>query len=139
VWVIKYNDIGMSKISFHVLRIGTAITFLWIGVLIFQHPEAWGGYINPWMLEFMPMPIRDVMLGTAGLDMVIGALLLTNSLVWFAALIGASHLIIVLIASGINEGTVRDIAILSGAIALMIDSIPEKITDKIKLWKKGRG
>jgi hypothetical protein len=33
----------MIKTSFHILRVGLAITFLWIGVLIFKNPESWGG------------------------------------------------------------------------------------------------
>jgi len=38
----------MDKASFHILRIGLAVTFLWIGVLILRNPEAWGGYMRPW-------------------------------------------------------------------------------------------
>src|SRR3989344_985984 len=112
----------MNKTSFHILRVGLAITFLWIGVLIFKHPEAWGGYMQPWALDLLPIPIKEAMIGTAILDIAIGILLLIDSFVWLAATVGGIHLIIVLTVSGINEGTVRDIAILAGAVALMIDS-----------------
>ena len=102
------------------------ITFLWIGILIFQNPEAWGGYLQPWVANLLPVPLYQAMVGTAILDMAIGALLLLNFLTWFAALVGAAHLVTVLIASGITEITARDIGLLAGAMALMIDALPRK-------------
>src|SRR3989344_6628976 len=122
----------MNKTSFHILRVGLAITFLWIGILIFKNPEAWGGYIQPWVTNLFPLPIKEAMLGTAVLDIVIGFLLLIDSFVWLAALVGAGHLIIVLAVSGINDVTVRDIGILAAMLALIWDSLPKNILDKIK-------
>lgn len=112
----------MDKSAFHILRVGTAITFLWIGVLIFQDPQAWGSYVAPWVVDLLPMSVKDVMISTAILDIAIGFLLLIDSFVFLAALVGAAHLFIVLIVSGINEGTVRDIAIVAATIALAVDS-----------------
>lgn len=125
----------MRKTSFHILRVGLAITFLWIGILIFKNPEAWGGYLQPWATGLLPIPIVQAMIGTAVLDIIIGALLLIDSFVWLAALAGAIHIIIVLTVSGISDITVRDIAILSAAIAIMADSLPKVFTDKIMSWQ----
>ena len=108
--------------SFQILRIGLAITFLWIGILIFKNPEAWGGYLQPWAAGLLPIPIAQAMIGTAILDIIIGAFLLFNFLPWLAALVGAIHLIIVLTVSGITDITVRDIGLLAGTLALMTDS-----------------
>lgn len=123
----------MNRASFHILRVGLAITFLWIGVLIFKQPEAWGGYLEPWAAGLLPVPIEQAMMGTAILDLAIGLLLLIDSFVWLAAGIGAIHLIIVLTVSGITDITVRDIAILAGAVALLFEARPKTITNKIKL------
>jgi len=122
----------MKKTSFHILRVGLAVTFLWIGVLIFKQPEAWGGYLMPWAAGLLPVPIEQAMMGTAVLDVIIGALLLYDFFVWFAALVGVIHLIIVLAVSGITDITVRDIGILAAAIALMADSLPENFINKIR-------
>ncbi len=127
----------MKKTSFHILRVGLAITFLWIGVLIFKQPEAWGGYLQPWAASLLPIPIAQAMIGTALLDIAIGTLLLFDSLVWLAALAGAIHLIIILTVSGITEITVRDIGILGTVVALMAESLPKTFTDKIMSWQKG--
>lgn len=121
----------MKKTSFHILRVGLAITFLWIGILIFKNPEAWGGYLQPWAAGILPIPLKQAMVSTAILDVAIGALLLIDSFVWLAALVGAIHLIIALTVSGITEITVRDIAILAAAVALMADSLPKRIVELI--------
>jgi uncharacterized membrane protein YphA (DoxX/SURF4 family) len=127
----------MQKISFHILRVGTAITFLWIGILIFQNPAAWGGYIEPWVIKLLPMSIKEVMLSTAVLDIVIGALLLFDFWVPWAAIVGAFHMLTVLTVSGINDATVRDIAILAGTLALFADSLSPAMKEKLMFWKKG--
>jgi len=116
----------MNKTSFHILRVGLAITFLWIGILIFKQPEAWGGYLQPWAAGLLPIPIKEAMIGTAVLDILIGAFLLFDFFVWFVALLGAIHLIIILTVSGITDITVRDIGILAAIIALVIDSFPKQ-------------
>ena len=122
----------MKRISFHILRIGLAITFLWIGILILKNPEAWGGYLRPWAAGLLPIPLAQAMMGTAILDIAIGAFLLINFLPWLAATIGAIHLIAILIVSGITDITVRDIGLLAGTLALIIDSPPPSIIRRIK-------
>ncbi|MEK9175428.1 MAG: hypothetical protein AAB795_02425 [Patescibacteria group bacterium] len=114
----------MKKASFNILRVGLAITFLWIGILIFKAPEAWGGYLEPWAVNLLPIPLAQAILGTAILDIAIGILLLTDFFVWGAAIVGSLHLVVVLVVSGITEVTVRDIGILAGMLAIMIDALP---------------
>jgi uncharacterized membrane protein YphA (DoxX/SURF4 family) len=126
----------MKKASFHFLRVGMAITFLWIGILIFKDPQAWGGYLQPWVIDILPIPITQTMIITAILDIAIGAFLLIDIFTWFAAFVGAIHLIIVLMVSGITDITVRDIGLLVGVIALMIDSLPQWVLNRIWFVKK---
>ncbi len=126
----------MKRTSFHFLRVGLAITFLWIGVLIFKNPDAWGGYLQPWAAGLLPIPLAQAMIGTAILDITIGAFLLIDFLPWLAALVGAIHIVIVLIVSGITDITVRDIGLLVAALALMIDSLPPWVLNKITGQKK---
>ena len=121
----------MKRISFHILRVGLAVTFLWIGILILRNPEAWGGYLQPWAAGLLPIPLVQAMMGTAILDIAIGAFLLINFLPWIASLVGAVHIIIILAVSGITDITVRDIGILAGTLALMIDSLPQSIIRRI--------
>ena len=129
----------MGKSSSRILRVGLAITFLWIGVLIIKQPEAWEYYLQPWAARLLPVPIEQAMMGTAFLDIAIGALLLFDLFVWLAALAAAVHLVIVLTVSGITDITVRDIGVLAAAVALMVDSLPKSFSDKIMSWQKRAG
>lgn len=121
----------MKIVSFHILRIGLAVTFLWIGVFIFKNPEAWGGYLQPWAEGLLPIPLAQAMFGTAILDIAIGIFLFINFLPWITALVGAVHLTVILIVSGITDITARDIGLLAGALAVMIDSLPFWVLNKI--------
>lgn len=115
----------MNRTAFHILRVGLAITFLWIGILIFKEPEAWGlTHLQPWAAGLLPVPLREAMIGTAILDLAIGFLLLTGLWVWVGALVGGFHLIIVLTVSGITAVTTRDIGLLAAMAALFIESFP---------------
>ena len=114
----------MTKSTFNILRVGIAITFLWIGVLIFKEPGAWGGLLQPWAADLLPIPIKQAMIGTAILDLVIGFLLLVDVWIWPAALIGSAHLVIVLVTTGITIVTVRDIGLLAATVALFWDRFP---------------
>lgn len=121
----------MNRASFHILRVGVAVTFLWIGVLIFKEPTAWGGYLQPWAAGLLPVPLKETMIGTALLDIAIGIMLLIDWRVWVASLLGSAHLIIVLTVVGIDGITVRDIAILAATLSLMADSMPKRWQDKL--------
>ena len=114
----------MKPPSYHILRIGMAITFIWVGVLILKDPAGWGGLISPWAEKLLPGPIEQVMLSTAILDIVVGAMLLLDFWVWIAGFLASIHLAIVLVTTGINAITVRDIGLLTGGLALMASSIP---------------
>jgi uncharacterized membrane protein YphA (DoxX/SURF4 family) len=114
----------IGKASFHILRVGTAITFLWIGVLILKSPESWGGYLQPWAMKLLPIPVTQALVATAILDIAVGFFLLLNYATWVAAFFGMLHIASVLVVSGITDITVRDIGLLSGTVALMIESMP---------------
>jgi uncharacterized membrane protein YphA (DoxX/SURF4 family) len=76
------------------------------------------------------------MISTAILDVTVGALLVLGFLTPWAALVGGLHILSVILVSGINEGTVRDIAIVAGTFALFVDSVPEGAREKLMFWKK---
>ena len=123
----------MKKISYHILRIGLAITFLWIGILIFKNPIGWSTYIEPWAAKLIPGSLVNAMLETAVLDMLVGIFLLFDIFTWLAALVGFLHIMIVLISCGITDVTVRDIGLLGAVLALAIETLPPKISSRIFL------
>ncbi len=122
----------MKKSSYHFLRVGLAITFIWIGVLIFRDPIAWGSYIEPWAVDLLPVSLAQVMVGTAVLDVLVGLGFLFNFYVWVAALLGSVHLLVVMTVSGVTDITIRDAGLLTGALALFIDSVPEEVARRFQ-------
>lgn len=110
----------MSYYAFHILRVGLAITFLWIGILILREPVAWTGFIRPWAETLLLSTPEKAMVGTAILDILIGAALLLDFWTFWASLAAALHLVIVLSVAGIDAITVRDIGLLAGALALAV-------------------
>lgn len=126
----------MSKTAFHILRVGLAITFLWVGVLIFRSPEGWGSFLQPWAAALLPLPLRTAMIGTAILDIIIGLLFLVDMGVWLGAVVGGVHLIIVLTTTGITDVTVRDIGLLSAVAALFFDTLPSSLKQRLAFWQK---
>lgn len=117
----------MKSTALAILRIGLGITFVWIGVYIVQDPLSWSGYIQPWVRKFLLASPEQVMFVNGLFDITLGALLLFNIWTWFASLLAAIHLVIVLIASGINSITVRDIGLLGAALALSLQTKPENL------------
>ena len=124
----------MTPPAFHILRVGMAITFLWIGILIFKEPEAWGLYLQSWAVDLLPISLKQAMIGAALLDILVGIFLLINIFTWVAAFFGAVHLIIILATAGINAVTVRDIGLLAAIIALMVFDWPAKFY----FWKRDK-
>lgn len=119
----------MEKLSFLTLRMGLGITFLWIGILILKDPVGWSAMINPKIQNLLPIPTKIIMANTAILDIAVGIFLIINFipfLTWIAAVIGTLHLIMVLIATGIDAITVRDIGLVGGTIAISLKTWPEK-------------
>lgn len=120
--------------GFHILRVGLGITFLWVAVLIIKDPASWGLVIKPWAVGLLSIPLKQAMIGTAILDAIIGVLLLVDVLTWLAALLASIHLAIVLTVAGIDQITFRDIGLLAGALAILIDSLSKSY----RFWRKGR-
>lgn len=110
--------------AFHILRLGLGITFLWIGVLILQNPSAWASFIRPWAAHLLFVPAKEAMIAAGILDIAVGFFLVVNMFTWIAGLVGAVHLGMVLVVSGINADTVRDIGLLGAALSLGISTMP---------------
>ena len=116
----------MKKVSYAALRIGLGVTFLWIGVLIFRNPVEWSFYVQPWAAKLIPGTLAHAMTATALLDMLVGVLLLLDTFVWLAALLGALQLVVVMGTTAVSEITARDAGLLLAAFALMIETLPAK-------------
>lgn len=112
----------MKHASYHVLRVGLGITFLWIGILIIQNPTSWSSYLLPWSKDLLDGWAIPIMYVIAGFDLLIGLLLLLDALLWLVAIVGILHLIVALLATGITALTVHDITLIAALIAIYLES-----------------
>lgn len=110
----------------HIIRIGIAITFLWIGVLIFKNPELWGGLLFGWAAGLLPIQIREAMIATAIFDFAVGFFLLIDKYTLPFSILGFVHLLAVIAVVGITAGTVRDIGLAAGLLGLVIYYWPRR-------------
>jgi len=120
------NYLLRQSAAFNILRVGIAITFLWIGILIFKQPEAWGTIIQPWAAGLLPIPLKQAMIGTAILDVALGFCLLVDKYVLTVSIIAFLHLLTVIATVGIDAMTVRDIGLAAGALSLIFAYWPDK-------------
>jgi uncharacterized membrane protein YphA (DoxX/SURF4 family) len=111
----------MNKTAFYILRVGLAITFIWVGVLILRSPDVWASFIAPWAKEMLLISPKSAIVATAIFDIVVGLAFLIDFWVLGAAVFASLHLISVFAVAGIDETTVRDIGLLAGSIALFIE------------------
>lgn len=122
-----------KKYALMSLRISLGITFFWIGILILQNPLVFAGYMQPWAAKLLPVPAEQALTTTGVLDMVIGLMLLFNWQTYIAAGLAAIHLVTVLIVSGIDSVTIRDVGLIGASTSLFFDTAPEKVLKKLKL------
>ena len=94
--------------------------------MVLKDPEGWAAFIKPWVIDLIPVPIAQFMIGTGVLDIAIGILLMFDTTLMIGSLLGTLHLITVLLGSGVNSVTVRDIAILTSVFSAFIESLPNK-------------
>ena len=104
----------MNKLSLNILRIS-------LGIFILQNPEGWSALIKPWAENLLISSPKNTMIVNGALDVIIGIALILNFLTWIFAALAAIHLLIILIFSGIDSITARDIGLLGASIALVIE------------------
>jgi len=100
------------------LRLGLAVTFIWIGVDIFRNPNTWIGYV-PVDPGFSLS--REAALSVGGVfDVTLGLMLLFRVWSKLAGWLAVLHLVAILIVQGINAVLIRDVGLLGTALALAL-------------------
>src|SRR3989344_6315582 len=112
--------VNNQSYGFHIIRVGLAITFLWVGVLIFRDLAGWAGFLLPWAQDLLPIPPVQAMMIVAVFDIVVGGVLLVGVWVWHSAMAAALHTALVLIVARIDPVTVRDIGLMAASFALAV-------------------
>jgi uncharacterized membrane protein len=108
---------GRHKWPHIFISLGLGITFLWIGLDILRHADAWIGYIP----QQLPFGLdREFTLKMTGIfDALLGALFIMRWWPKTAATLAALHLIGILAVQGIDQIVIRDVGLLGASLALL--------------------
>lgn len=107
------------------LRIGLAIAFFYAGIAMLFTPQNWIGYIPSWLQAIIPhsifIPIH------AFFEILLAFWLISNKKIYLASVISSLDLISIIIFNySALDIIFRDLAILSGALALAVINYKEK-------------
>jgi uncharacterized membrane protein YphA (DoxX/SURF4 family) len=103
-----------------IIRLGLAIVFLWFGISKILQPESWIAWLPTW-IEQLPISTTTHLILQGIAEAILGVLLLLGLFTRLAAAIAAILLVAVIITIGYNDIAIRDLAILSIAIALFFN------------------
>lgn len=103
------------------LRLSGGSVFLWFGIDKWIHPESWFGYVPDWLWPLTPVGAEETMIIFGILEFLIGAALIMGKYVREAAILAVVQLLAILVVTGANELTVRDVGLMGIYLALIIE------------------
>lgn len=111
-----------SKWGIHILTLGLAFVFVWFGIDKFVHPLLWIDFLPEWMTGFLGIT-RETWLSVLGvLEIIMGVMIVIPVRVIRQA--GASiislHLLVIVWEIGLTDIGVRDVGLLTSAVALLL-------------------
>jgi hypothetical protein len=112
---MRYGRYGWSHLA---LSWGLGITFLWIGLHMFQNPDTWIGFVP----EDIPGELsrESALQATALFDTLVGILLILRWWQKTVAFLATLHLAVILLQNGIDALLVRDVGLFGAAVALLL-------------------
>lgn len=112
---MRYGRYGLPYMT---LRIGLAVTFLWIGFDILKHPGLWIGYLPP--QQIIDLPPATILRFIGLFDISLGLMFLSRATSRLAGLLASIHLIGILITNGIAAGLIRNLGLIGATLAIAL-------------------
>ncbi len=114
------------------LRIGLGLMYVYSGVSLIRHPYDWQGFLPPWFGElvsrFLPLETYLALQGTG--ELVMAAIFLLPFMpliaVRVAAIAAALEFAGILLLTGLDLITFRDIGLLGAAFGLFLITLPDR-------------
>ncbi len=103
------------------LRLGLGLVFLYAGFSIIANPTAWIGYVPQFVENFYPR--ESALILHAIFDLLLGAGLLLGQFLPLVSIMAFLNLTSILIFSGIDDITFRDVGLAFAALALFFRSV----------------
>jgi len=117
------------KLSHLFIRLGLAAVFLWFGIDKFLSPNYWINAWTPiWVIDFVSkFGIEGVtlMYFFGVFEIVIGVSLITAVFIRFFSFLAIMFLVSIIIFTGFNEVSMRDVGLIGGFLSLLFWSSNE--------------
>lgn len=112
----------MKPLARIVLRVGIALAFAWVGIMILRSPSVWFSMVQPWARYIVRASMRGPVMAVGVLDVLIAVGLLFEGTVWMASVLGSVLLLLTLVVTGITDITVNYVGILAAVVAIALDA-----------------
>jgi uncharacterized membrane protein YphA (DoxX/SURF4 family) len=116
-----YQSLQTSQLM---IRIGVAAVFLWFGVNKFIQPQYWiDAWMSPWAqhaAQAIGMSVTNAVFLVGIFEVLVAASLITGFFLRAFAAAAMVFLLLVLVATGLNEIVIRDIGIMAALGALVV-------------------
>jgi len=109
----------MHRKSYWILRICLAIVFIWFGVDKLLSPNNWFDYV-PTMINDMPFKINTFIILNGMFEVILGLMLLWRRTLYLASGVIVLFIAMITIFLGFDEVIVRNLGLLSVALALFM-------------------
>ncbi len=120
-----------------VLRVGLAAVFGWFGIDKFIHPIVWVKWVPQYVINILPFSEKIFIFILGGIESLLALFFLLGLFTRLAGIIASLLLLSIIATAGINEITMRDIAILGGALSLAFSGATGISIDSI--WRSRGG
>lgn len=115
-----------AALTWFILQLGLAVTFVYAGVDILLHPTNWIGWLPQWLSAISPLKDTPLLYTIGVGHIMLAALLFVPRYTRVAATLLAAFLVALLVSSSRDSWLIvyRDVGVLSAALALVV--LPKK-------------
>ncbi len=115
-----------AAVSWFILQLGLAVTFVYAGVDILWHPSNWIGWLPQWVSAISPLKDTPLLYTIGVAHIILAVLLFVPRYTRVAAALLAAFLVALLVSSSRDSWLIvyRDVGVLAAALALIL--LPKK-------------
>ena len=117
-----------KKMASLALRFGLAATYIYSGLSLILEPAAWLAYVPVWFVDILPVGILPYLQFQGILELLLAAAFISGILLRPAAFLSALEMLLILVLSGVDGVTFRDLAILGGSLAVFFSTFNNQAT-----------
>ena len=120
VFIVLNNSKIMDnkKISYILLRTGLGLVFLLIAIDEIRKPLIWAAFIPLFLKNLLPFGVQYFIYFNALFEILISLSLFSGFLIKYTSILGALHMLVIVISLGFNDLAFRDFGLFMAFLAV---------------------